>query len=209
MKAHPSFLARQQRARDIAAAFERDQVAADAPLSRARTEAEDLEDMSAPRERSRSKGKARKGGSLAVVNDLRARAPRVRMLRDIMITAFEGGSNYWAEARNVRRQVGHETAFGGHEGDYISFEVRSFEDRDDARLGRWVLINEAAVERGLRLILDNGLRPVVEKRNPVSVRRDIWAALALANADPEQADIDAEVADCIVQAAAWGEIVYG
>lgn len=203
MKAHPSFLARQQRARDIAAAFERDQLAADAPLSRPRTEAEDLEDMSAPRER--SKGRARKGGSLAVVNDLRARAPRVRMLRDVMITAFEGGSNYWAEARNVRRQVGHETAFGGHEGDYISFEVRSFEDRDDARLGKWVLINEAAIERGIGLIL-HGQRA---ERSPVGVRRDILAALALASVDPEQADIDAEVADCIVQAAAWGEIVYG
>lgn len=86
--------------------------------------------------------------------------------------------------------------------------MRSFEDRQDKRLGKWHRIDEVAVERGLRLIL-NGHRAPSGERSRVGVRSDILGALALANVSPEDADIDAEAADCIIQAAAWGEIVYG
>lgn len=188
MKQHPSFLARQAKARLIAAAFERDQHAEDAPHASTAPEVD---------------------------------AKRQRMLRDIMITAFEGGSNYWAEARRVVRDEDEALKVdeyapgslaertGRHYLDYVSFEVRSFEDREDKRLGKWHLIDAAAVDRGLLLIVDNGRRPVIEAPNPVSVRRDIWVSCVTADKYPEEADLDAEAADCILQAAAFGEIVYG
>lgn len=207
MKQHPSFLARQAKARGIAEAFAGDQEAED---FRARFAAGDAA------ERQHFDGVL----AQAVARDDAKSAKRRRMLRDIMITAFEGGSNYWAEARNVMRDDTPDEGLaaygpgsfldrtGRHHGDYVSFEVRSFEDRTDKRLGKWHLIDEAEVERGLRLIL-NGQRARTEEHSPVSVRRDILGALALANVSPEEADIDAEAADCIIQAAAFGEIVYG
>lgn len=126
-----------------------------------------------------------------------------RMLRDVMITAFEGGSTYWAEARNVIREK------GCPEVDYISFEVRSFEDRDDPRLGGWQRVDEDVIAQGMRRILDAPQDIGEFGVSPLRVRRDILASIAIADRRPEDADIDAEVADCILQAGIWGEIVYG
>lgn len=131
---------------------------------------------------------------------------RRRMLRDIMVTAFEGGCNYWAEARRVVRDT--DEASPRHL-DYLSFELRSAEDADDARLGRWVRVDERAIARGMERILSAPQDIGEHGESKLRVRRDILGAIALANVNPEDADIDAEAADCIVQAAMWGEIVYG
>lgn len=211
MKQHPSFLARQAKARQIAAAFERDQKAED--YERAFDAFRYHPDHTSSRVADVSGY-----GTIEAVDPKRR-----RMLRDIMITAFEGGSNYWAEARNVVRDDTPDEGLaaydpgsvldqtGRHHGDYVSFEVRSAEDADDKRLGKWHRIDEQAVERGLALILSvPQTGPLgMGVRNPVGVRRDILAALALANVSPEDADLDADAADCVIQAAAFGEIVYG
>jgi hypothetical protein len=137
---------------------------------------------------------------------------REQMLRDIMCTAFEGGCNYWAEARRVQR--------GGDGGtEYLSFDLRSAEDRVDKRLGAWVRIDPDAIERGMQRIADSrkpdAPRCKVAPGHPSAshaacgVCDTIFAAVLTAIADPEGADLDAGDADCIVQAAMWGEIIYG
>lgn len=204
MKQHPSFLARQAKARQIAATFERDQQAEDS----ARLFGAFERVVAGPQRIADVPGY----GTIAAVDPKRR-----RMLRDIMITAFEGGSNYWAEARRVVREEEQELRVdepgslaqqtGRSYLDYVSFEVRSAEDPRDKRLGKWRRIDEQAIERGLALILAG--QKAAPDRSPVGVRRDILAALALANVSPEDADIDSEAADCIVQAAAFGEIIFG
>jgi hypothetical protein len=152
---------------------------------------------------------------------------RLRLLRDIMITFYEGGGTYWAQARKVERErdalpgrgePGHD---GRERGDYISMDIRSMDEHaegDGFDTRKWARLDVDVVARGLRLIVasrDKGApcnaygSPEWRQRAACGVRDDIWTACCVADRNPEESDIDADVADCIVQAGLYGHIIFG
>lgn len=101
-------------------------------------------------------------------------------LRDVLITATEGGIGYWARVtrRNIR------TIEAVIIGDFTGEELR-LQDDD----------------------LQAAIRKVC--RGEVEIRRDLWRDIVCAVGDDDASEIDAEAADAIVQIALFGEIVYG
>lgn len=112
--------------------------------------------------------------------------------RDVMVTIIEGGCEYWSDFSNVQISK-HDK---GGEWNYESFDMRDeYAKSNDA----WHTVDVQTIAKGIALIVDGR----------VKVRSDILAACATLRADPVNADDDAEIADCIVQAALFEEIVYG
>lgn len=154
-------------------------------------------------------------------------AKRERFLRDIIITACEGGTNYWMQARNIKRERQRlseavQEATGRGYLDYISMEVRSIIEPQTCEAfdtTKWLPLDVEVVARGIRRILDSR-KPDAPRnqyghkewreRAACGVRDDIYTGLLLADrSNGDDGDYDADGADCIVQAGLWGHIVYG
>lgn len=111
-------------------------------------------------------------------------------IKCILTDAVEGpGIAYWASGLNIVRQEEGENHV-------ISFIVKdAAPDGDPVKKGQ-KLINERAILKA-REALVNG---------DIKVRRDIAAQFV---GKPEDWDYDSEGVDALVQAAFFGEIVYG
>lgn len=114
---------------------------------------------------------------------------QLQFYRDVMCTAFEGGCVYWAEGRRV---VQLPDSF-----DYVSYELRPFEDPETG----WKLVSPEVLHQAVLK-----LQGPLEKQpfNPGSLG-NILAGAALCDAG----NIDANDADCLVQFAVLGSLVYG
>lgn len=107
---------------------------------------------------------------------------------DIMTTAYEDGRSigYWiAGARKLKRTK---------DLDVISFDIQTEEDAPKGQ--QWYTINAETIRKGVNLLLSSEFQ----------VSSDIRKQLI---GDPDDMDVDIEGADCIIQAALFGEIVYG
>ena len=111
-------------------------------------------------------------------------------LQDVMTTAVEGGIDYWAVIRNLKRDG---------ELNVLSFDVRDSEDRT----ANWEQVDADRVQAAIDHIVAGSVKN--------GVGDHIVDPIKGAIADPENMGvyIDADVADCIVQVAAYGEIVFG
>jgi len=117
--------------------------------------------------------------------------PSPQFCRDVRCTAYEGGSNYWAESRNVERSA---------DGEYLSFSLRSHEDADDEKLGKWTRIDDEAVRAACaRIVNELGLTGNAHIQLSAASTVEGWDA----------GQVDAEAADAIMQIACFGELVYG
>lgn len=112
----------------------------------------------------------------------------------IVITAVEGGVNYWAKLRRYRW---HDPATG-EDLDEATVEVRDFEGDEP-----WRLVDRAVVVRGLRKLAG------YHKGGAPHPDRQAHFRAIYHNLGTDDFDIDAEDADCIVQAGLFGEVVYG
>lgn len=109
---------------------------------------------------------------------------RQQFLNDVLITAVEGGINYWAE-------------------------VSDYDHGDDVRVAS-VRILDLEDGREYRLTAKMLANPIMQIINgPVQVRDDIRIAIFDGERLLDAAEIDAECADVIVQVALFGRIVYG
>lgn len=152
---------------------------------------------------------------------------RLRMLRYILVTSCEGGSNYWMQARKLKREdkrlpEDYDDLQGRGYLDYISMEVRSVEERAKNAAfdtGAWLPLDADVINLGIKRILDSR-KPDAPKnqygheewrqRTACGVRDDIYNGLAACDrSNGDGGDYDADGADCIVQAGLWGHIVYG
>ena len=107
---------------------------------------------------------------------------RKEFLSDVMVTAIEGGINYWVERfLSCTRENGFITGVAFHSD------------------GRLYTVFGRDIERAITEV----------KNTTFKVRQDIREAVILADAQNDASDVDAEVADVLVQAAVFGEIVYG
>lgn len=118
--------------------------------------------------------------------------------RDILCTAIEGGSNHWAQFRNVLRVPGE---FGP---EYDRFDIRP--DRSEG-----LPFNDGDPRNGWQAITADKLQAAIEKSlaGEIKIRQDLVETIREAQVELDASNIDAELADCIVQAAAFGEIVFG
>jgi hypothetical protein len=117
---------------------------------------------------------------------------RPETLFGAFVTALEGGIGYWSSAR-VYRWKGADGE-EDHTGFCAVIEIED-EDEDDLRT-----ITAPVIEAGYLAI--------VERR--VKVCDSIYKAIVLGWADVDGGGyVDADAADCIVQAGLFGEVVYG
>jgi hypothetical protein len=105
----------------------------------------------------------------------------------ILITALEGGIGYWSFSDDVVTNSA---------GDYVSATIcPNYETEGDFEPG---VVRAADLERAAVLLRDSG-----------SLNGVLQGYLATALRDRDAGMIDADLADCIVQFALLGEVVFG
>lgn len=112
--------------------------------------------------------------------------PRDEFLTDVLITAVEGGIGYWADDIT----------------DYC------YDDDDASRRGATLVCHDEDVY-GFRLtlgLIEDGIKLIADPA--LQIASDYRREIAQASTDNDAGDIDAGLADCIVQAAVFGSIVY-
>lgn len=109
---------------------------------------------------------------------------REEWLRDLLITAVEGGINYWASVSDYRPDEGSVTVHDEEDGDTYSVTT----DTIATAVGKFM-----RGENGCQFIESAG-----DGQFKLSNRTN-----------GEDGDYDAGDADCILQIACFGEVVYG
>jgi hypothetical protein len=127
--------------------------------------------------------------------------PSAQFLRDVLCTAVEGGSNYWAQFHTLA------THQGEHGSEYERVRVFEFGDDDESQSQHDIGLRELA--QGVRRVLEGDM---TDKADHAQVAPRIRAALfqaLISEPGGDAGQVDADIADCILQAAALGRIVYG
>lgn len=104
-----------------------------------------------------------------------------------MSTALEGGIGYWCWANDIQR-MGNQNNWV-----YVGFTAASPDQDFPDQYISW-----ETIRNGIVAIL-NGT---------VAIRKDLRAQVTTVF-DPDNIDIDADAADCIVQAGLFSDVVYG
>ena len=114
---------------------------------------------------------------------------RAEFLSCIIITALEGGIGYWSECLRYKWQ--------GREKDVVArIEI----PKDEAHEGQTEFdLNNDVIAKGIGRV----------KNKEFKVAKYILQAILSGDRDNDGCDIDSDAADVIVQAALFGEIVYG
>lgn len=156
--------------------------------------------------------------------------PREQMLRDILTTAVEGGMNYWANdtaedgSLQVHRVVYAPEHLGGVT--QIVFDRAAILDVSGATAlaaklpeetidGRvCVTVDTRALMRGVRKIAAGtilyGGKPMEEyPGNPSKHLKALARSIIFYRSDADDVDYDAGTADTLVQAALFGDVIYG
>lgn len=105
-------------------------------------------------------------------------------LMDVLTTAVEGGINYWASAKKIER-----------DDDLNVTKIVGLFDKEDG---------EAKGDVDLTTVA-NGIEAILSGK--VGLRSDLLRQVYSTITD--DMDVDADAADCIVQAGLFGEVVYG
>lgn len=116
---------------------------------------------------------------------------------DIMCTALEGGVGHWCSADGVNRTGTKAERKAGADWDYVSFEAYDAEDGD--HLGR---VDYGTIRSGVERVLSGAVKVCTEVRDGVLAELSDYRGLAGCR-------IDADAADCVVQAGLFGEVAYG
>lgn len=111
---------------------------------------------------------------------------REQFLKDVLITAIEGGVGYWSEAGNYDPENGTVTLWTEGEDDPAEMTTRND-------------VTTATIERGVRAICENS----------ELVNRTVREDTIIDSVENVMVRGDAETADCIVQIGLFGKLVYG
>ena len=121
-----------------------------------------------------------------------------QLLFDTFVTAMKGGIGYFAVASEYKWQ---KPGTDGEE-DLENFravvsDAEAEEDEDGDFKDK--VIDKAVIEKGFEKIIND---------DNLKISSDIRRKVALAMIEPENADLDANDVDCIVQVGLFGELVY-
>ena len=120
---------------------------------------------------------------------------RESMYRDILITAVEGGVNYWASVSEYKIKCDDET------GEIVSVTATLADEDEDKEYA----VDVATIRKGMSLLHKGGghyRKPAPEWW--VKKWRKAYRGCATGEWDYDACD-----ADCVVQAGIFGEVVYG
>lgn len=125
-------------------------------------------------------------------------------MRDIFITACEGGINYWCALERYTHSRPTET---GRRPDYDNFRAIVREEDE----GQDLLIDRTVIAKGCAILIGDFGTDIKLNNND---RNRIRGILIAAAARPDDADeyagyLDASDADYIVQIGLFGEVMYG
>lgn len=109
---------------------------------------------------------------------------REQFLADIIISAVEGGTGYWAAVSRYRHDCP------------AADTTATLHDEDD---GKVYVLTIDTIATGIGRVLGDGFK----------VRGDILDQVKCGSRENDAGEIDADGADVIVQAALFGEVVYG
>ena len=117
---------------------------------------------------------------------------RINFLASIVATAVEGGIGYWAEIRNYH---------WAHDGDLTGNLTQAYVEArpQNEEEAEWNLVTLPDIERGIAKIKDGS----------TEIARSVKKDILIADNENDASEIDSEAADCIVQAALFGTLVYG
>lgn len=122
-----------------------------------------------------------------------------QFLRDVLCTAVEGGSNYWMHASATKRVK---------VGEYIEYEqVKVYETGDgdgDETAPR--IIGLAQMAEGVRRMIARDFTS--DKSHAMPYSKSAGEVL-IAVVNDDAGNVDADLADLILQCACFGHIVYG
>ncbi len=109
-----------------------------------------------------------------------------RLVFDMLISAFEGGINYWCSDLDTAEGYDHITATKAFAMGSLD-KIRLYDQEYERGTGRWVELTQERMRRGLRLMAKNSPR----------------------HFDNMFDDPDAETSDVLIQYAVFGKVVYG
>lgn len=126
-------------------------------------------------------------------------AHRVQYCADLLSSALEGGSGYWARVRDVEFGA----AGTAQEGEYVACKIKPddgpvFDDGDPRN--DYQRIDLAKMAEAIERLIAPGSKMAGDW---------IIAALRADWNDEDSCEYDAETADVVVQVALFGEIVFG
>lgn len=126
---------------------------------------------------------------------------RTTFLGDIITAAVEGGIGYWSQVSAYQYTDEHGVVFvhcGEQEGHETCAVVHVVKDDESGYEDSGLKLDFDAIERGLKLIREGGVKLTPRHRN----------RLLVADRSNEAGQLDALDADIIVQAGLFGELVY-
>jgi hypothetical protein len=131
------------------------------------------------------------GGRFMVFTPL---SEREQFFSDVLTTAVEGGINYWAAVSNY--------CFEDEDGNDVpaSVTVHEMDDETGDYKEPGVPITTKEIGAAITKILGEEMKYI-----PSRTRADIFAA----SIENDAGDIDADIADTIMQIAVLGEVTYG
>lgn len=126
---------------------------------------------------------------------------RTEFLSDIITTAVEGGTGYWAQVSQYQYVMDGEVCVcvGKRVGDGARAVLHPLLEDDSGYEVEGHEITPNVIAKGLGIVGTAGF----------GLNRDTRAAILLGNRENDAGEIDADGADAIVQAAIFGEVVYG
>jgi hypothetical protein len=111
-------------------------------------------------------------------------------LADILVTAVEGGIGYWSECSEYQ----HNGTPGIAAKDVFAVII----DTEDPEFSGSIRIDLDIISRGIKNILAKDI-----------IRKSALDEILRAICEDDVGMIDADYADCIIQAGLWGELRYG
>ena len=137
--------------------------------------------------------------------------PALEFLKDIAITAAEGGISYWALTRkyqwresfgDARARCGPEETSSNVEAQRqdLPFPLLVIQDAEASDDTEAILVTPEHIRKGLQLALTPGIM------NPESnTVKSAFRGLM----EMDAGHVDSDAADCIVQLGVFGQVVYG
>lgn len=134
---------------------------------------------------------------------MRRSPERTQFLADILTTAVEGGINYWAEVSDYTWDfdnpgVAFVRVYCIEDDDVIRVDAAK---RGDLTPPEGVPVDIEKIAKAIARILDPQIPTDLSATN-VKMIRD-------ASKENDAGDVDADLADCIMQVAVLGDVIYG
>ena len=121
-----------------------------------------------------------------------------QFLRDVLCTACEGGSNYWAHFKSL------ETFAGQFGKEWQKVRVTEYEDGEKKHAQHVIGLEE--MREGVRRMIARDFTKTESHAIPYSKSA---GEVLIAVVEDDAGNIDADLADLILQCACLGHIVYG